>query len=127
MKVLRPQSIGHAFPDPRLHPRMRYRHQEFSRHRHRHMALVPEPLVGDDSRGLAAAAAEHDTGRPTADHDLSPVADRLPNLLPQLIVAEAEARTIVELEGGSVAGAAHTGVDNIHRRRACAGCTAAAG
>src|SRR5689334_14983605 len=98
MKVLRPHPVRHAVTDRSPHPHMRDRHQQLSRDRHRDMTLVAKPLVGDDASRLAATATELDAVRTNADHDSAPVADRLSDLRSQLVVAEAEARPVVELE-----------------------------
>src|SRR5450432_2657836 len=104
MKILRSYPVRHAFPDRRPHPHMRHRHHQLSRHRHRHMALVSEPLVRHDASRLATAPAQRDAVRTNADDDPSPVADGLPDFRPQLVVAEAKARTMIELEGRPIVG-----------------------
>src|SRR6185437_12074889 len=114
VKVLCPQSVGNAFPHARPYPHMRYRHQQLSRYRQRHVALVSEPLIGNHAGGPGARPAKHDAMWANADHDLSAGANRLSDLRSEFVVAEAEARTVVELERRPLACASDRSVEHVH-------------
>ena len=98
--------------------RMRDRHQQLARDVQRHMALVAEPLVGDDLGLVAPPAPSRDAMRPHADHDLAPARrSRRRTSGPSSLAAKSKAGPFSSWKRRPFA-CDDRGVEDVHRRLA---------
>src|SRR5579862_4296607 len=80
---------------------VRNRDEEFPRCLHRQMALIAEPLIGDNARDIGAGAQSHGM-RTRADHSFVAPSDRAANALRQVGSSEIECWAIFNFEAHAI-------------------------